>query len=497
MDSLSENHTSYEQKIALEKSIREILGDQYGDSASLRGWLFSVLVDGQFIDGGLNKNPIRKRLGHWTSCAESADITQAATDHLERINQLGDVIDQYAALDDLTRLSTPSLTQDSFAGLTEMQSWQAVSEFFSGGEFNVVIIGAGPVGLLLASALKMAFKSRINVLLIESRVAALHQKLPYERRWITNVPCIVLHGLVENILLEIFNQVGANENIGCNINVLESLLLLSCRRLGVKFLFVENSDFSSIKSSVVQMVFDASGNRYQSPDWPNSPSQISFNTKVETALLGCNTANYSAYGIKIRPSRQNRDISLYSYNNLTFPLYKNKPVKLAMLKLINIPVALYGALLSHIAQDNIDNKFYIWKGTLQAAVNQVIVIISLRKAEYDYLCKHYDFPISIAEVINVEEFVKSMDERTMAILQMLADHEILHEPITHGSITIDAPFLFEPYLVNRAAVDQLQGWPLVRVGDSIYNGNVKLGNGLTPHMQHVKHIQSTLQKFIF
>lgn len=492
MDILSENRKNSEQKIALEKVIHEILGDQYGASASLRGWLFSVLVDSQFIDGGLNKNFIRKRSGRWSICSERADIAQAATDHLERINQLGDVTEQFAALDNLTRLNTPSLTHDSFSGLTEVQSWQAVSELFSSGKFNVVIIGAGPVGLLLASALKIAFNSRINILLVENRVATLHHKLPYERRWITNIPCIVLRGLAEEILLEIFNKVGAGGNIGCNINVLESLLLLSCRRLGVKFLFVESSDFSSIKSSAVQMVFDASGNRFQSPSWPNSLNQISFHTKVETALLGCNTANYSAYGIKIRPTRQNRDISLCSYNNLTFPLYKNKLVKLAMLKLINIPVALYGMLLSYITQCNTDNKFYIWKGTLQDVVNQVIVTVSLNKSEYDHLCKHYDFPMRVTEAVSSDEFIKSMDERTIAILKMLAEYEFLHEPIT-----IDAPFLFEPYFIKNTAIDQLQGWPLVRVGDSIYNGNIKLGNGLTPHMLHVKRIQTALQKFVF
>ena len=103
MDILSENRKNSEQKIALEKVIHEILGDQYGDSASLRGWLFSVLVDSQFIDGGLNKNFIRKRSGRWSICSERADIAQAATDHLERINQLGDVTEQFAALDNLIR----------------------------------------------------------------------------------------------------------------------------------------------------------------------------------------------------------------------------------------------------------------------------------------------------------------------------------------------------------------------------------------------------------
>jgi hypothetical protein len=32
----------------------------------------------------------------------------------------------------------------------------------------------------------------------------------------------------------------------------------------------------------------------------------------------------------------------------------------------------------------------------------------------------------------------------------------------------------------------------VRVGDSIYNGNPKLANGLSPHLRHVAHIQKML-----
>ncbi|NOU01952.1 MAG: hypothetical protein HOO95_10335 [Gallionella sp.] len=491
MKNSSENLDPVEPQAVMQQVVQEILSDQYADSASLRGWLFSVLVDGKFIDDQITKSPIRKGSSQWVNCSESADITQAATDHLARIQQLGDVVALYTALDDLTRLNTPSLTQDSFAGLTEQQSWQAANEFLAGGKFNVLIVGAGPVGLLLASALKQAFNNQINILLLENRVSTLHHKLPYERRWITNVPCVVLHGLVEDILLEIFNKVGAGGNIGCNINVLESLLLLSCRRLGVKFLFVENSDSPLLQNSAVQMVFDASGNRFQPPLWPHPLNLSTFQTKVETTLLGFNSGSYLAYGITITPTRQNRDISLYAYNNLTFPLYKNKPVKLAMLKIINIPAAMYGILVSYIARCNIDNKFYIWKGTLQAEVNQVIVIVSLSKTEYDHLCKHYDYPLRLAEAIKTEAFVMAMDKRTITLLNMLADQEILHEPIM-----LDAPFLYEPYFVNRATADQFQGRPLVRVGDSIYNGNVKLGNGLTPHIQHVKHIQATLQKFL-
>lgn len=481
----------YGRNARIEQVAQEILADQYGNSISVLGWLFAVLLDYRFIDGSLSRHAVRRRAAVWQNSEEPTDIEQAAAGHLERIGRIFDTACQYAELEDLTLRNTPSLTLDSFPGLQDAQLSDAVRQVFSAGKLNLVIIGAGPVGLLLASALKCTLHDEVNIVMVDSRVSAPHYKLPYERRWVTNIKLGLLHGLVEQNLSDIFANVGDGTYIGCTINVLESLLLLSCRSMGVKFLFADDADLSFIEGSHVQMVFDATGNRFQPLSWPGSPEQIVVHHKIETDRLGSDRSKISPYGIKIHHSEENRHVTLGSFKGLSFPLYKNQPVKLAMLKLIHIPARFYGALVNYVSQHNEDNKYYVWPGTLQTEINQVIVIISLTRAEYDYLCGQHEFPLGIAAALQSETMKDVLDARTCDLLSMLAEHTTEEE-----QMAIDAPFLFEPYLVDCSLPERLYERPLIRVGDSIYNGNVKCGNGLGSHFEHVRHIQSVLRKYV-
>lgn len=490
-ESANECPVSSGQNLETEQAVRAILGDGYANEAALRGWLFFTRIDYLFFDSQITRCPIQRRAAQWRTYLESADVNQASIQHLARISQREDISAQYAALEELTLLATPSLTQDSFVGLTEGECQQSIRQFFSSGSLNVVIVGAGPAGLVLASALKLALNTDVNVLLVENRVSSPHHKVPYERCWVTNILRETLDGLVEETLSDIFAKIGTGGYIGCTVNVLESLLLLSCRRMGVKFLFADNVDFSFVKDSGVQFVFDASGNRFEPLNLPDSLEKITVGHAIKTDLIGTNDAQIDQYGIKVLSSADNRQITLGSYENLLFPLYKNRPVKLAMLKLIHIPARLYGVLADYVKRQNADNKYFVWPGTLQAAINQVIVTISLNKAEYEYLCKHHTFPMSLTEALQIETVATPLDERTKAILKLLGEYANECD-----QIGIDAPFLCEPYLVNRATPDSLLGKPLIRVGDSIYSGNVKLGNGLGFHLRHVRHIREVLQKYV-
>jgi hypothetical protein len=467
----------------LQAAIQGILQDPYANTASVRGWLFSALIDHHFIDSSLTPQPVQRRAPVWQSCTESSDLIQAADDHLTRLAAIADPVTQYAALENLTLLNTPALTQDSFANTP--------LPFQGGGEdgLNLLILGAGPIGLVLASALKLALGDQVNVLLVDNRVSEPHQKQPYQRRWITNLPHALLHGLVEKTLSDIFARVGDGVYIGCTMNVLESLLLLSCRRMGVKFLFSTENDFAWLEDSAVQLVFDATGNRFTPLSVPRSADEISVQHSIDTSLLGSTNAKIAPYGIQIYPHADNQNIRLGTWQNLRFPLYKNAPMRLAMLKMIHIPARLYAPILAQLAQHNADNKYYVWPGTLQAAINQLIVMVNLTKSEYDALCQQAIFPLTVPQALQNKALMAVLDARTRALLSLIAQHTNEQD-----EVALDAPFLFEPYLVQRSTADELHGKPLLRVGDSIYNGNVKHGNGLGLHLQHLRHIQSVLQR---
>jgi len=62
------------------------------------------------------------------------------------------------------------------------------------------------------------------VLLVENRVSSPHHKLPYDRRWLTNIASSHFDGTGRETLSDIFARTGNGIHIGCTVHVLESLL---------------------------------------------------------------------------------------------------------------------------------------------------------------------------------------------------------------------------------------------------------------------------------
>jgi hypothetical protein len=467
---------------------------RYAEEMCLPGWLFTVLLDHRFIDSRLTAHPVRRSApsSNTRTCVEASDLAEAASDHLQRIANIADPVVQVEALHDLTLFCTPSLTRDSFADDPDPNR-ALVDALSRAHELNVVIIGAGPIGLALASALKVALRTRVNVLVVENRLSADHHKMPYTRRWITNVPRALLDGLVEPLVIEVFRKIGNGVHIGSTIDVFETLLFLSCRRLGVKFLFARDFDLAKVGDLPVHLVFDASGNRLTPARAPDSSDRITVIEEIDGDLVRTFTeqgVDVTRCGIDLRRMDGNRKLAIASYGETRFPLFENERVRLAIMKLIGIPVRLEQPLLDYVATHNPDNKYYVWTGTLRRQINQVLVMINLTKAEHDYLCKNQVFPMAIADAARDSTLRASLDERTGAIFDLVAT-----AVGDRDDLRVEAPFLYEPHWVRQGATEHLFGKPLIRVGDSIYNGNVKLGNGLAAHLQALRPIRNILHAY--
>ena len=100
----------------------------------------------------------------------------------------------------------------------------------SGKYLNIIILGAGVVGLALANALKMGLGDRINILVIENRVSELHIKKPYVRSWLTNVPLELFTGVYDPTVTRLLNEFGVNNYLGGKLNLIETLLYISCKK---------------------------------------------------------------------------------------------------------------------------------------------------------------------------------------------------------------------------------------------------------------------------
>ena len=161
-----------------------------------------------------------------------------------------------------------------------------------------------------------------------------------------------------------------------------------------------------------------------------------------------------------------------------------------MAKLVHIPFRCYGQLIRFVVGHNHDNKFYVWPGTLKEEINQVILIINLTKEEYLFLSEEIQGPMRVDDALRDRAFAEKLDARVIGIFEIVSKISD-----SADGISIEPPFLYEPYLIKKAGgFDRLYGRPVIPVGDSIYNGNVKAGNGIGSHLSHIKYIQESFRK---
>jgi hypothetical protein len=386
-----------------------------------------------------------------------------------------------AALYALTRSPPASHALEGFAGCAPAEP----ASLFDEARLNVVIIGAGPIGLALASALKLSLRTAVNVLIVDNRLVGPHRKAPYTRHWLTAVTQDGVRDLADDALNAIFGRLGSarpgkdTRCIGVPLDMLETLLLASCRRMGVKLLFADGLDWSFVQETPVDLVFDASGNRLDPTPWPASVNEV---TEVRTHPLSeaqLNVAELETFGVAVDPYARFRSLTLGMWRGIGLPIFMNQILRLAMIKITRVPIRLYRAILDHVAPRNVDSRFYVWPGLLHEAVNQVLILINLEKAEYEHLCRTFTYPLRVEEAVQSHDFRTGVDPRFVDLLRLIVE---LATPAEREQIALDAPFLFRPYFRETREPERFAGKPLIRIGDSVYNGHAKAGNGLAAHL---------------
>ena len=158
---------------------------------------------------------------------------------------------------------------------------------------NVVIIGAGPVGLYLANLLAdqnwIGDLPPIRVVVFENRVdgTAIGRKQPYTRSYMTSLHlwCFQVIDEFSDLVDTLFP--GGLWNLP--INAIETLLLLSGRRRGVQFLYDDYRKYESIISNLPNVIaFDASGHRLDRLGGRRKDAYASREANVHTPRDGVN-----------------------------------------------------------------------------------------------------------------------------------------------------------------------------------------------------------------
>ena len=281
---------------------------------------------------------------------------------------------------------------------------------------------------------------------------------------------------------------GKNGRNGLPINLIETLLLISSKQNGVKFYFDEKFNFSLLNNCLVDLVFDASGGRI-----PNTKQKtlVEPEIKVETPnhKFICNHVGMKNLPKKNMNSKGNFSLTLKENGYYYYPYLNETQLSFPMMKLTQVPTSLHSVLMKFVqTMDN--NRFYIWKGKLADEINELLVIINLTTAEYNYLKPMIDDRQKLSSNIVEKAFEsKKLGTDLVDFLKLCAAN---HDE----QIYINPPYVSQP-AVNLKPLDQkINKIEVYPVGDSLFTGNPKVGNGLMNHLSRIAKLVRTIENAI-
>lgn len=465
--------------------------------AAAEGWQYSLMIDDEFLDSSLT---LKSKLAG-SPFQSTYDIT--ATDQnypidlpidcspevvFTQIQSMHSVTSKWRNLHDICESNVSCLLTDSFAKESSESLPQALAREQSGPGFNATILGAGPVGLALANALKFTFRDQVNLLVIENRVTSEHRKALYQRRWLTYLPTGLLSGIIDPLVIQVLDSLGCDGHLGTTIHILESLLLLSNKRLGTKFLFQSKPDLSFIEESSTHLIVDATGGRLELGvyQWePGSFRGIKEKSKVLIKVPEGRFAGHSRHGITRQLGATDLEVELRFDHGIAQLTYKGEAVKTALFKLTRVPLSLYDRLIEFTSTRNKDSLFYIWPGQLREEINEILILVNLSKKGLAYLEPRIFGPQPLRQfLLSTTGELGTLDSRIIELFNFLTTHTSEDQ-----LITIEPPFLYSPYIrYPHGSPDRLFGRPVLAVGDSIFNGHPKMGNGLGAHFSDISRV---------
>ena len=218
-------------------------------NAAIPGWLFAHHVDTAYLADGDDVSRVGRRTEP-EAFKQLWDTSIHAQDILYDLSTKANARSTWEALQALLQTATPPTTADSFTIFDDGQLHQAIADGFSRDTVNIVIVGAGCAGLMLANALKMVLGSRVAILITETRVQRPRVKFPYARNWLMEIPLEYFDSTFDDVLTGIFRRTSGGRMTAISLAMFETLLLLSNKTRGVRFLFDHSVDYSFIDKTL-------------------------------------------------------------------------------------------------------------------------------------------------------------------------------------------------------------------------------------------------------
>ena len=325
------------------------------------GWLFVDSFDKYFMGVG-PCSVIPKKEKHFLkkksvlSTNEKSVMQLNSLQVIKKLNSEKSIFKKYDYLKKLVNSHDVNIVNDSFKEEAKADLGYAIEKTFDSETLNLVIIGGGVCGLFLAHSIKNWFGNQVNVLILDKRSRHLNTRESFKREWLTHIPANVFRiGKPTNIqpLLECF---GTNGLIGIPINILETILQLSCKAQGVKFLFLETFDYSNLNNDIIDLVFDATGGRLKECSYSRSNStELAVNIPKQNINLDYAGVKqlYNIPGV----GKDYVEVVLKPFGDFHEPHIEDSKIWVHMVKLTSIPVNLMQTILEVIKKLNYLNMF--------------------------------------------------------------------------------------------------------------------------------------------
>jgi tetratricopeptide (TPR) repeat protein len=451
------------------------------------GWFFTSSFDASFLREPLPSNSnkqgrIKTAKKIISINTESSVSKMDANQTLDYLRQHQNISNKFNELKLLINSSNFNLTNDSFCQDLDANILAAQKQTFNHYGFNVVIIGAGATGLFLASILKSVLGGQANILVLDNRSNEKNTREIFSRNWLTHIPSLVLQRFTPPNVQELFTCFGKDGMIGLPINALESILMLSCKNQGVKFYFSPDLDLKQLDDPSINCFFDATagqiiGSSYNSADHPNVTMQYSKRN-----------LKFNGSGIKqlhnLPSSEDNYTEIMLKYSEpFHYPFLKNSKIYTNMFKLTGIPMSIIQKVHTFIEPLNALNRFFVWEGALNNEINEGLMLINLTIKETQILKSRVQIPRKLNSFLQSDaNILPFLNKDIISALRVLGELDI------GNKIYLERPFAYFPHINLEAHTGRFNGKPIFPIGDSLFSGNPKVGNGLGSHLSFLNDL---------
>ena len=154
-----------------------------------------------------------------------------------------------------------------------------------------------------------------------------------------------------------------------------------------------------------------------------------------------------------------------------------------MFKLTGVPIKKLKIIKEFLKPLNNLNRFYVWEGTLNSEINEALVLVNLTNKEHQILTSSIEKPQKVDLFIqNNTNILSFLNEDITAFLKFLVEINV------ETKVCIERPFTYSPHVNLEPETGLFNGKPIFPIGDSLFVGNPKVGNGLGSHLSFLNDL---------